>query len=148
MGAINSSTGALYHTNINTAHLQAGLDDIVFYNSDATNQPNLVHYLVNDVTSQADSLVYVHTNNLTIEDITLSSENTLFIFDKPNSTMQLNINNGTLDLYKAPIFISPNPLEINVGSTTYRRTSTLKRFIADISSPTIVTIDPLLHLKY
>ena len=136
-GAVNSSTGTLYHTIINPAHLQAGLDDIVFYNSNAATQPNLVHYLINDVTSQQGSLAYIHTNKLTIEDIKVSSEDTLLYFDKPSSTMQLNLNNGTLDLYKAPIFISPNPLQINVGSTAYGSTSTLRRFTAQKKEITV-----------
>ena len=146
-GALNSSTATLYHTIINTAHLQAGLDDIVFYNSAAATQPNLVHYLNNNVASQAGSLAYIHTNKLTIEDIKVSSEDTQIIFDKPNSTMQLNLKNGTFDSAIAPIFIAPNPLQINVGSTAHGSTSTLRRFTADISSPTTITLDPGTTLK-
>ena len=150
-GAVNSESVTLYHNIINQAHLQAGLDDIVFTNSNPVTKLNLVHYLNNEVPIDynyyAGSMAYIHTNKLTIEDITVSSEDIQMVFDKPSSTMELNLKNGTFDFNHAPSFLSTNPFEINVESTAYGSISTLRRFNADISALTTVTLNPGTTLK-
>jgi hypothetical protein len=122
------------------------LDYIIFKNSDPVGKPNLVHYLENNVPIDYNyyygSRAYLHTNNIEVVDLNLSSEDVQFIFDQPSSTMGLKLKNGIFDFNHAPIFLSTNPLEITAESTAYGSTSILRRFTADISSPTTITIDP------
>lgn len=150
-GTVNSTSATLYHNVINQAHLQAGLDDMIFLNSDPLGSPNLSHSLVNQAPVNgyyyAGSRAYIHTNKVTIQDITVVSEDVQFIFDKPSSTMGLVLKNGVLDLNHAPTFLSTNPLELTVDATVYGTTSTLRRFTADISASTTITINAGSTLK-